>query len=410
MKRSLFLLSLAAILSITGCSNSKNEDNAPKYEVIADFESWAPDFQTIKLSYGFGDIQKNTVSKFVKSGSTSARIRPKGHPGRKDILPYFYFPLRSKDLNFNKGVLSKYEYAQCSFYNDSNEDTTVVVGFISQIETIYNVKKVEGQTFVLKAKEWTDISYYIDINFLNMYFNVDEAPGLYFQFEYQDYGDISFCPNLYLDDVVFTFSDEIRVIDDVFELEENEICDFEKDFQKSFISVKNTTNGNISFDIVEGTDEIPATSGNRMLKIHSYAKETWVNWVHLAFSETYMKQTALSEISISEAERQQWAFVYDIRAEGLQGRPSQYIAPTFFTTNAQNELYLNTPSIQAKEGEWTTARLIFNKEYLENTISKTITMEYLLRIGEFHFSIPDEVYDYDIYIDNMRLEKVTAGE
>lgn len=409
MKKSLILLSLAAILAITGCSNSDN-DNAPKHEVIADFESWAPDFQTLKLSYGFGDIQRNNVQKFVKSGSASARIRPKGHPGRKDILPFFYFPLRSKDLDFNKGVLSKYEYMKCSFYNDSNEDIPVVIGFLSQIETIYNVKKVEGETFVLKANSWTDISHYIDIDFLTMYFNIDEAPALYFQFEHQDYGDISFCPNLYLDDVVFTFASEVRKVNDEFELDENEICDFEKDFQKSFISVKNTTNGKVTFDVVEGTDEIPTTNGNKMLKITSHAKENWVNWVHLAFSEVYMKQTALSKISISEAERQQWAFVYDIRVEGLNGRTTQSIVPTFFTTITQNELYIGNEEVAAKEGEWRTIKLVFNKEYFDNAKLKTITMEYLLRIGEFHFSIPDQTYDYDIYIDNMRLEKVTAGE
>ena len=35
-----------------------------------------------------------------------------------------------------------------------------------------------------------------------MYINIEEVPGLYFEFEYQDVDDISFAPKLYLDNVV----------------------------------------------------------------------------------------------------------------------------------------------------------------------------------------------------------------
>ena len=96
MKNKLFLLGAVLLMTLTGCG----QKSTPKenVEVIADFENWKPDFSSIKLSYGFGAIDRNKEERFVKDGNYSALIRPKGHNGRKDILPTFYFPLRSKEL------------------------------------------------------------------------------------------------------------------------------------------------------------------------------------------------------------------------------------------------------------------------------------------------------------------------
>ena len=406
MKKKLFLLGCALLFSLTGCGAPNNSDD--KIEVIADFENWKPDFATIKLSYGFGSIDRNKEERFVKGGNYSALVRPKGHPGRKDIVPTFYFPLRSKDYNFNKGDLRKYDNMTCSFYNDSNEDVPVTIGFLSKVETIYNVVKSEGVTYNLKANSWTDINHIIDLDFLNMYINIEEVPGLYFEFEYQDVDDISFAPKLYLDNVYFHLADKIREVSTIFTLEGNEICDFEKDFQKGFMSVGDNTNAKLSFDIVGKDGDIAPTSGEKMLKIKSHAKDHWVNWTHFKISEVYMKQTPLKDLSLEEIEQQKWAFCYDIRVEGLdEGTLDQFIAPTFFTTGVQNELYFGGQEKRARVGEWKTVEIVFNKEYVFDAgVSRTLTLDYLTRIGDFHFSIPDEKYDYYIYVDNIRLERV----
>lgn len=409
MKKSKILLIIASLITLAGC-NTNNTNRTDKVEVIADFEQWKPDFSSITLSYGFGKITRNDVQKFVKSGKYSANVRPMGHEYRKDIVPAFYFPLQNKTLNFNKGDLRKYTKMTCSFYNDSNYDVPLKVGFVQKIETIYNIQKVEPTAYTLKANSWNEIEYDININFLNMYFNIEEAPGLYFEFEYQGIHDISFAPDLYVDDVVFHKADQIREVNTAITLKEYEICDFEDDLQKSFMSVRTVNNGRLSFDFVGKDGDVEPTSGNKMLKIHSYAQEHWVNWTHFIISEPYMKQTALKDISLEEAENQMWAFCYDIRVEGMQnGADDQFIAPTFFTTNGQNELYIGGQERRAEEGVWKTVKLIFNKEYeFDGGVKRTITIDYLTRIGAFHFSCPDEIYDYDIYIDNMRIEKVTT--
>ena len=407
MKKSCFLLALVSLLTISGCSNPNKE---PTYDVVANFENWHPDFSTITLSYGFGRIDRNETSKFVNSGTYSALVQPQGDPARRDIPPTFYFQLRSKNHNFNKGNLKKYEKMTCSWYNEMDYDVPVKIGFVTKIETVYNIKKSAPTTYILKANSWNHIEYDIDINILNMYFNVEEAPGLYFQFGHQEVLDISFAPRLYLDDVLFHHANELREVEQSINLKENEICDFEDENQKIFMSVRETSTDAISFDIVSEDGDVKPTSGNKMLKVTSHANQSWVNWTHLIFSETYIKATPMGSLNLEEVENQMWAFCYDIRVDGLQSKTDQFVAPTFFTTGGRDELYIGGMERRAIEDEWKTVKLIFNKEYVfDGGVSRTISIDYLTRVGEFHFSIPDELYEYTLYIDNMRLEKVETN-
>ena len=408
MKKSCFLLALVSLLTLSGCAKENQQE--PTYDVVANFESWHPDFSTITLSFGFGRIERNDTSKFVNNGTYSALVQPQGDPSRKEIPPTFYFQLRSKTHNFNKGNLKKYEKMTCSWYNDMDFDIPLKIGFVTEIETVYNIKKSAATTYVLKANSWNHIEYDIDINILNMYFNVEEAPGLYFQFEHQDVLDISFAPRLYVDDVLFHHAEALREVEQSIQLKENEICDFEDEKQKIFISSRQISDHTLTFDIVEEDGEVKPTSGNKMLKITSSANQSWVNWTHLVFAENYMKNTAMGSLNLEEVENQMWAFCYDIRVDGLQDKADQFIAPTFFTTGVRDEVYIGGMERRAEEDKWKTVQLIFNKEYVyDNGVKATIGMDYLTRVGEFHFSIPDETYEYTVYIDNIRLEKVEAN-
>ena len=402
MKKILPLLLTAIVLpGLASCNNNQKQKES-KVEMIADFEQWGPDFQTIRITYGFGRIEQNEDKKFVKSGDYSALVRPLGDKTAR-FLPTFYFPLRSRTFDFNKGDLTKYSSMFCSVYNDNDFDMPVTVGFITEFETYYNVRKASGETFNLPANSWTEIEYKIDIDFLSMYFNVEEAPALYFEFEKQDVYDASFAPRLYFDDIYFTFADEIRKPIDTFILKENEICDFEEDFQKSFFSVTNVKKDHLSFDITEEVDGVKPTSGNKMLHIHSSASNVrWVNWSHFIISEVYMKQTAMAKLSIEEFEKQQWAFCYDVMVKNIE---SEQIVPSFYMVKNSNEAYIG--GLRGYETGWTTHEIVFNKEYPVGPGNQPVTIDagYILRIGQFHFSIPDEMQEYDIYIDNIRLEK-----
>ena len=394
---------LMAAISVSCLASCNNQATAkPKVEMIADFENWGPDFQTIKITYGFGRIDRNEEKKFVKSGNYSCLVQPLGDKDER-FLPTFYFPLRSRTFDFNKGDLTKYSSMYCSVYNDNDFALPLTVGFITEFETYYNIVKANGETFSLAPNSWTEIEYKIDIDFLNMYFNVEEAPALYFEFEKQDVYDISFAPKLYFDDIYFTYSKSHRTPIDTFILKENEICDFEEDFQKSFFTVRNAISNHISFDITGAVDGVTPSSGNKMLHIHSNATNgRWVNWSHFIISQLYMKQTAMATLSIEEFEKQEWAFCYDIMVKNIK---EEQIVPSFYLGKDSYEKYIG--GFLGNETDWTSHEIIFNKEYPHGPGNMPVTIDsgYVLRIGEFHFSIPDETQDYDIYIDNIHLER-----
>ena len=47
------------------------------------------------------------------------------------------------------------------------------------------------------------------------------------------------------------------------------------------------------------------------------------------------------------------------------------------------------------------------EEYIYNNgVKVTIDIGYLLMVGQFDFSIPNDNCEYDVYIDNIHLEKV----
>ena len=398
-----FLISVLSISTLIGCSKKK-EEVAPKIEVVADFENWAPDFQTMKISYGFGKVTRNEEQKFVHGGKYSALVQPLGDKTYR-FKPTFYFPLRSATFEFNKSNLRKYTSLCCSVYNDNNFEIPVTIGFLSEISTYYNNRRADGETFNLKPNEWTEIEYKIDLDFLSMFFNVEEAPALYFEFEKQEFYDVSFAPKIYFDDIYFVLSSEERTFVETFSLKENEICDFEEDFQKYFLSVKNALSGHLSFDITEKTDDVTPTSGNKMLHIHSKGpnKTKWNYWSHLVFSQTYMKQTDMAKISIEELEHQKWVFCYDIMVKGID---EEQIVPSFYTKVSSNERGIALPRVQ--NGTWQKCEIVFGAEYPNaSPASPTVVIDdaYILRIGEFHFSIPEELNEYDIYIDNVHLEK-----
>jgi hypothetical protein len=84
---------------------------------------------------------------------------------------------------------------------------------------------------------------------------------------------------------------------------------------------------------------------------------------------------------------------------------SEQIVPSFYMVKNSNEAYVG--GLRGYETGWTTHEIIFNKEYPVGPGNQPVTIDagYILRIGQFHFSIPDELQAYDIYIDNIRLEK-----
>lgn len=413
MNKKIFLLLPLACSLLAGChtKNEKKEKADDSVQYIADFESWGPDFQIIKMNYKFGKITRNDVKKYVKKGNYSAKVQPTGHP-RYNANPIFYFPLLSSEFDFNYGDLCNYDSLCFSFYNDSDEPVKVRAGVITAEKTIYEFMFSIPKEFVLEPHKWNDITYDIDVSQINMFTNINEVPGVGFEFDKTGYEDPSFAPTLYMDEVYFKKASKYRGVEQIFTLKENEICDFEEEFQKSFFSISNAANNHIYFDIVESAEEgqILPTSGHKMLHIHSNTtpNSRWYDWSHFVISESYMTKTDMTKISIDEAENQEWAFCYDVRVANIE---SQSVVPHFFNPGMSNTKYIGGDLVAANNEAWRKISIVFNKEYIYNNgVKVTIDIGYLLMVGQFDFSIPNDNCEYDVYIDNIHLEKVGDQE
>ena len=64
-----------SLFSFACCGEEKKTEVKGDTEtVIADFESWAPSFQLMRLINGFGKVTENNDAAYVKSGSSSAKL------------------------------------------------------------------------------------------------------------------------------------------------------------------------------------------------------------------------------------------------------------------------------------------------------------------------------------------------
>ena len=122
-----------------------------------------------------------------------------------------------------------------------------------------------------------------------------------------------------------------------------------------------------------------------------------------------MKNSGFANIPVDEIENNEWAFCYDIRVEGasLIGKEIM-ISPYFYKEGKTGEIHFAHEQIKAVPGKWNNVRINLNQEYLYEGGSAKLTKDFFENIGEFHLAYPNEEYNYDIYVDNIRLKKVAG--
>ncbi len=415
---SLATLSLVAITA-TSCNKEveEQEKEDPNYTVLCDFEKGYENLNTAMLINYFGKISKNTNLKYVKSGKGSALLQPTGVAGIK-VNPLMYFPLASNQYNFNKSNIANYDKVEFSMYNNTDKEVEAEVGFVADVVSVHKVEKSKLSSLTLKPRQWNDFSFEIDHAYFNLFFNIEEAPGLYFEFENANVYNPAFAPNIYLDDVRFYNAKIPHTIKDDFILKENEICDFEEDFQKYFISCANYTPDALKFDIVSEVDGVKPTSGDKFLCITvSAGGDYWADWSSAFLNEQYMRKTKLRELELEE-EASLYRFEYDLRFIGTESLEANRVV-TRFCTRGMTKSTIIVPCIDeskplesenmcAPMNEWVTMGFQLTKEYAwagDQTLC--IDTNYTgVNTGRFEFSIGNICKEYKVLIDNIRLTPI----
>lgn len=409
------ILPLFTLITVSCGGNGGGDANET---VLCSFENGYQDFNTAILINDFGRLSPNYVTKYVKTGKGSALLEPVGTIGTK-AKPLVYFPMASNIYDFNKSNIKLYDSVAFSMYNASDKDITGAVGFIASVTSIYKVDTTKVSEFTLKAGQWNDFTLTIDHAHCNLFFNIEETPGLYFEFENQNVSDPAFAPKIYLDDVKFINAKEPHIIQDDFILDENEICDFEKDFQKYFLSCSNVFEDALTFSILEDFEGIKASQGKKFLCIDVKARGAiWENWSSVFLTELYMTKTQLSKIDLPE-EAEQYRFVYDVCFVGSEDSAGQNRVVTRFYNRGMSKTTITVPCFDETKPldpenivcpetrKWYSLGFTFCKDYEFAGSTLNVDTNYTgVNTGRFEFSIGNLEKDYKILIDNIRLEKI----
>ena len=194
---------------VVGCSdNTEPTETPPGQVVLADFEKWAPDFQTLRLRNEFGSVDVNKDAERVKSGTGSAALTVVGASGSEK--PYFFVNTVSALFGYDYSDFSRIDSISVWFYNVSETEENLYIGLITNIVSVEKVELQKYETFTLKPG-WNEIVYKPDMNYVISAAGVDKytgVQGIYFMFDNPHAASKADGKKFFIDDIVLHYGEE----------------------------------------------------------------------------------------------------------------------------------------------------------------------------------------------------------
>lgn len=385
------LLSVFTCFSVCAFSSCAQEPPKTNSIVFSDFEKFEPDFQLMRPMNRFGVISVNKESKYVKSGTTSAKLQPLGNYANGD-LPFVYIPFTSKRFNYDYTNFAKIKSVTLWMYNAETTMQEVEFGYATKLVNIETVEKQSYAKYQLDTG-WTKLVIYPDMEQLGLIGDAKSIPGVYLGFANANSREVEDAPVFYIDDLVINFYDEEVPTPNVVELDAGEIADFEKDWQRkmlSILSAKSICTPEVSIVKAE-RENVTATSGEKVLKVvMKPGDKDFGTYPRFIIPEKVMQSSGFKDIDPDDYAK--YAFKFDVYA-----KESRVIYCTFTTSGGWSQkVFSYVPTV----GEWTTFTLSFADVMLNAT--------HISNPGILSISWPEHVTGGDItmYFDNFRFEKI----
>ena len=385
------LLGVFSCFSLASCEKSDDDGLLVGKVCLNDFETYKPDFQLIRVLNGFGAIEVNKDATYVKSGKASAKVRPLGAYGSTSS-PTAYVPLYSKTFGFDHRDLTRIRQVSAEVYNAEDREIPMTFGIVMEAVNTDMINKTNPQKYSLKPG-WNTVSYDVDVSIINILYDVTKAEGVYFGFESVGSRYIEDAPTLYIDNVCLNYSATSAKIEDLLSFSENEICSFDKIYQRyvAYVEAENPA-AEPEFSVVKTADyEIEATSGEYALCLKTKPGDGQGTWQKLVFPAGYMMASALT--SVQPTEYDTTYFCFDLYALDS----SMVFYPEFFDSGYAS--CYNYWACDAGVGKWSTYRIKLS-DLKESMIKKPgffrlAWCEYDTSLGELEF-----------LIDSIRIEKM----
>lgn len=383
------VLPTAAFVS---CGDAEtNEPVGPVGTVcLSDFETYKPDFQLIRILNHFGAINVNTDPQYVKSGKASAKIQPLGGYV-STTSPFMYYPLRSELFEFDYRDLSRLRQVTAEIYNAEDYEISMDYGLVMEVPNIDMVNKTNPVKVKLQPG-WNTVTYDVDVSVINILYDITDAQGVYFGFERIGSREIEDAPTLYMDDICLHYSRKAKEVENLLTFAENEICNFDKLYQR-YVIYDETENpaATPTYSVVRTSDlGVKATSGNNALLLKTMPGDGSGTYQKIVIPQGLMDASAMTAVDQKEWDR--WYFCFDLYA--LDASMTFY--PEFFDSG-YGTCY-NKWACDAGVGKWTTYRIKFTE----------LTSAMVSRPGFFRLAWGEyatEKGELSFLIDSFRIEK-----
>lgn len=321
-------LLLCAMLAIglTACGEPENDNpDEPKEDpstiVYSDFEEWAPDFQTIRMTPYSGALHVNKDKKYAKDNQ-SLLIHPLGRYTSGGNAT-FIFPTYSELFEFDYRDFTRTTSISFEFYNAENQVKKVAVGLTPVINSTESFTYTKYQWQELAPDAWTTITYEVDIAALGFVYDVTDIEGFYMTFENAGSRDEEDAPDIYLDNIVIHKLTYDPPKTESFTLGEMEYLDFEDTLQNGMIEVGGRA-GQEAY-IVKAADEtvngnqLKATSGENVLKMEFQpVDEVSSNFSYILTSNIVTQNSMFAKIDSDDAANMVIAFdIYNANDESM---------------------------------------------------------------------------------------------
>lgn len=424
----ILLTIIMAFGSLTLISCQK-DDGKKEILTVADFEQWAPDFQLLRVFNNFGKVSRNEDANYVLNGKYSAKVQPLGGYLSKS-KPVMYFTSTSNLFDFDYKDFSYFDEVVANVYNANDTVKEVEIGLVSSIGGAREISLAPGMKVSLNPNEWTRIDYWLDLDLLSLSADISDICGIYLQFENTGLIELEDAPIFYVDDIKLVKAESKREANNLIQLDDGEVCDFEKPYQayiaQSDLSGPEATT--FTLKVVKTADYgITASSGEKALLCQRHsAQSAGTKYSRILLPEALMNKTKMTSVNTENTTQlKSTYFCFDVYNDSPddywsgKGSNGYFYISSWFTyaggkglkaplriitdTNKNNygEFDPNVPGIGAKYGEWTTYKIS-----LYEIINGGCTENHVKTPGYFAILISAFVGDEDrlLFFDNFRIE------
>ena len=403
---SLFLicmLSLATIVLPAGCSKKDESGGTPSLaeNMLYDFEDYDRNFQLMKVMSYFGAVNVNRDKTYVRSGEQSALLQPLGYHSTMignvftpTLKPEscLYIPLSSNKYEFDYTDAGKLREIRMAMYNAESTDKNVYVGLIFE----YNAQEVcEPTRFTLKPG-WNDVMYVVEHDRLAINYDLSTCYGIALSFDRVKTPNLAHAPKIFSAVLRVGTLETAVTPADVVELDENELCDFEKGYQRYAV-----TSGvydkaiRPDLEIVTAQNGVSPTSGHRMLKVTLKPTDAIDGSI---FDTIYLREGIVRKANISAL-----PLSAKICIDVYNACDIMLDLPITFVSMRNQNTYAVAGHLYAAPGVWSTFSIevgevdrLFEGEKVYTAYPGPIRIEW----GEF---TGDE--NRILYVDNFRIER-----